>query len=108
VKNGNEVDGLGNDCADYKSPGGSGDDVGKLDVELLPVVVQPTTVDETITVENIKADNLRGAEKGVEQENNHTSDAVLSEHIHCVVNLDPVLDLDRKIANHTSGDSKDN
>lgn len=85
------VDAVGEDGGDDECVCGAGDDVGNLDVELLPVVVEPPTVDDT-GVDTIETDYVVGGEEGVEDETDHTSDTVLSEDIEGIVNANPELD----------------
>jgi len=91
-----QVDAESEDGGHYKGIGAAGYNVGDLDVELFVVVVEPTTSDDS-SVDTVEADNVVGAEKGVENEANDTSDTVLSEHIHTVVNADPELNCEELV-----------
>jgi hypothetical protein len=44
------------------------------------------------SVDSVKSNDVVGTEDAVEEKSNHSSDAVLSEHIEGIVNLDPELD----------------
>lgn len=89
VQTGNLVDGEGDERADDERVCSAGDDVGKLLVQLLPVVLDPATLDR---VDAVETDNILGGENTVEEETDHSSDAVLSEHIEGIINFDPELD----------------
>ncbi len=56
---------------------------------MLPVMVEPATRDTVIDA--IESNNVIGAEESVEEETDHTSDTVLSEHIHTIVDANPEL-----------------
>ena len=91
MKAGNFVNGE-SDCSTHdKGVSGSRTDVGKLDIELLPVVLDPSTCDET-GVDTVEANNVGGGEDTVEDEANHSSDAVFSENIKGIIDLDPEFD----------------
>jgi len=85
------VDSVGEDCRYDKCPSTSSDDVSELNVELLPVVLDPTSVVKT-SVDTVETDDVGSTKDGVEEKTDDTGHAVLSEHIHSVVNADPVLD----------------
>lgn len=89
VQAGDLVDGEGDEGADDERVGGTGDDVGDLDVELLPVVHDPAAIGRVHTVET---DDVGSGENAVEEETDHSGDAVLSEHIEGIIDLDPELD----------------
>lgn len=91
LQTGDGVDDEGEDEGDDEGVGGDGDDIGDLDVELLPVLVDPAPVDDT-GVDAVKTNDVVCAKQTVEDETDHTSDAVLSEHIHGVVNVNHVFD----------------
>jgi len=85
-----EVDGVSEKGGDNESIGSAGHDVSNLDVKLLVVVVEPSTSDSV--VDTIETNDVVCAEKCIEDESDHASDAVLSEHVHTVINSDPELD----------------
>ena len=86
-----QVDDQGNNSRHDESVCSAGYNVGDLDIELLVVVVEPTAVDDTC-VDSVEPNDVIGSEKGVEDEADHSSNTVLSEHIHAVVDADPELD----------------
>lgn len=92
----NHVDAEGEDGGHNEGIGAAGYDVGDLNVELLVVVVEPATSDNS-GVDTVEADDVVGAEKGVENETNNTSNTVLSEHIHAIVDADPELDCEKLV-----------
>ena len=87
----NLVDGEGEQSGHDECVRGAGNDVGNLHVHLLPVVIGPATGEET-GVDAVETDDAGGGEEAVEEETNHTSDAVLSEHVEGIVDADPELD----------------
>ncbi|KAH0194437.1 ammonium transporter, partial [Aureobasidium melanogenum] len=92
------------DCStDDERVCGDGGDVSDLHVHLLPVVLNPSTID---VVNTVKTNDVRGSENAVEEETNHASNTVLSEHIHSIINTNPELDLGCKVAHDTSDDTK--
>lgn len=100
------VDGESNQGGHDERVRGSSHDVGDLDVELLVVVNDPSS-DSRASVDTIQADNRIVAEQSVEDQTDNTSDAVLSQHIHRIVNADPELDLGRVIAYDAGHDTQD-
>jgi hypothetical protein len=58
-------------------------------------------------VASTETEDVVGAKEGVEKQADHSGDAVLSEHIHGIIDLDPVLDLGRKVGNDASDDAED-
>lgn len=89
VETGDLVDNEGDDGADDERVCGAGDDIGELDVQLFPVVVNPAAVGRVHAVET---DDVGCGEDAVEEETDHSSDTVLSEHIESIIDLDPELD----------------
>lgn len=87
---GNLVDDEGEESADDERVRGNGDDVGNLLVDGSGRAGNGTTLDSVVHA--VEADDVVGTEDAVEEESNHSSDAVLSEHIEGIVNLDPELD----------------
>lgn len=87
----NFIDGEGDDGADNEGVSGSGDDVSNLHVHLLPVLCDPATGEEA-SVDTVEANDVGGTEETVEDETDNSSDTVLSEHIHSIIDLDPELD----------------
>lgn len=87
---GDSVDGEGKDEGDDEGVCGHGKDVGDLNIELLPVLVDETAGDAS--VDPVKTNNVVGSEETVENETDHTSDTVLSEDIHSVINPDEIFD----------------
>jgi hypothetical protein len=87
---GDLVDGEGEDGADDEGVGGYGDDVGDLLVDGGGGAGDGAACDTV--VDTVETDNVVGAEDAVEEESDHSSDTVLSEHIEGIVNLDPELD----------------
>jgi hypothetical protein len=75
-----KVDQTRNKRTDYEGIGGTGNDVGELDVELFVVVVEPA------------ADYVIGGEEAVEEEADHPCDSVLGEVVHRVVYAEPEFD----------------
>jgi hypothetical protein len=106
VKTRDLVDDESNDGGHDEGVGSAGDDVRNLDVQLLPVVVEPATGDDA-GADTVKANDVIGSEEGVEDETDDTSDTVLSEHIHAVVNADPELDLGGEVGHDTGDDTED-
>lgn len=88
---GDHVDTVGEDGRHDEGVAGRGADVGHLDVELFVVVVEPAAGDEA-GVDAVETDDPVCGEEGVEDEADHASDAVLSEHVHTVVDADQELD----------------
>lgn len=83
------VDDESDESADNEGVRSAGDDVGNLDVHLLPVVHDPATVNR---VDAVETDNVGGGKDAVEDETDHSGNAVLSEHIEGIIDLDPELD----------------
>ncbi len=94
VETGDVVDAVGDQGGHDEGVGGAGDNVGDLDVQLLPVLVEPAA-DDDAGVDAVEADDVRCAKQGVEDEADHTGDAVLGENVHGVIDADPVLDCRR-------------
>jgi hypothetical protein len=105
LETGDEVDAVGKDGSHNKGVSSNGDDVGNLDVQLLPLVVEPSSSHSG--VDTVHADDEIGGEETVEDETDHASDSVLSEHIHGIVDADQILDLGAVIANDTGADTKE-
>lgn len=84
------VDGEREQCADGERVGGDSDDVGDLLVDSRGLASDGTSGKSV--VDTVKTDNVIGTEDAVEEETPHSSDAVLSEHIEGIVDLDPKLD----------------
>jgi hypothetical protein len=114
------VDDESDDGADDEGVGGAGDNVGNLDVHLLPVVHDPATFNRVDTVET---DDVGCGKDTVEDETDHSGDTVLSEHIKGIIDLDPEFDcellvaviscggehtLGCKVSNNASGDAESN
>lgn len=108
VKAGDEVDGVGDEGADDEDVCRAGDNVSDLLVQRGEVLAEETTIFRSDLTTAAKADNVVGAEEGVEEKTPHASDAVLCEHIHGVIDSDPVLDLGGKVGNDAGSDTKDN
>lgn len=100
-----EVDAISEDSGHDKGVAGCGDDVGDLDVELLPVVFDPAG-GAVVDVDAVEADDVGGAEEGVEDEADHAGDAVLGEDVHAVVDADPVLDCGLCVSNSPKAHDK--
>lgn len=97
-----EVDNVGQDGAHDERVACAGEDVGQLDVEL-PVVADGPAADSGARdrvghacVDTVQADHVVDAEERVEHQADHAGDAVLGEHIHRVIDADPVLDYKEK------------
>src|SRR4051812_49260206 len=103
VQAGHHVDGLGDEGRHDKRVGGAGDQVGNLDVQLLPVLVEPATRDDA-GADAVEADDVVGGEEGVEDQADHAADAVLSKHVERVVNADQELNLGGEIAGDAGDD----
>lgn len=91
IQAGNGVDRVGDDGGHDKGVGSGGDDVGDLNVQLLPVVDDPAA-DAGAGVDTVQADDGVVSEEGVEDETDHSGDTVFGQHIHRVVDADPVFD----------------
>lgn len=57
-------------------------------LELVIVVIQPAACDDAC-VDTVEADDVVGCEKGVEEETDHASNAVLGEDVHTIIDSDP-------------------
>jgi hypothetical protein len=90
LKTGDFVDGESEDGADGKGVGGNGNDVGDLLVNGGRGASDGAAHDAV--VDSVESDNVVGTKDAVEEETNHSSDTVLSEHIEGIINLDPELD----------------
>lgn len=88
---GDLVDDEGEKSGHEESPSGGRGNVCDLLGELDPFVLDPAAGVET-SVDAIEADNVGRSENAVEEKADHTSDAVLSENIHSVVDADPEFD----------------
>ncbi len=88
---GDLVDAEGEQGGDAKGPGGDGDDVRDLLVDDLEVARDEAARVEA-DVDAVEADDVAGAEEGVEEEAEDAREAVLRQHVHGVVDLDPELD----------------
>lgn len=91
VESRDEVDGVRQDQAHDEGVGASSDNVGDLNVKLCPISVDPASSDDA-GVDAIKTDDVGRAEDGIEDQTDYSGDTVLSEDIHCIIDLDPVLD----------------
>lgn len=107
VKTRNEVDAVCEESADDENVGGASDDVSDLLVQGGEVAAEEATNGRVNLGATGKTDDVVGTEEGVEEKTPHASDAVLSEHIHGVINSNPVLDLGGEVGNDTGGDTKD-
>lgn len=87
---GDLVDDEGEDGADDEGVGGYGDDVGDLLVDRGGLAGDGTS--GKAVVDSVESDDVVGTEDSVEEKTPHSSDAVLSEHIERIVDLDPELD----------------
>lgn len=87
---GNLVDGEGKECGNDERVGGDGDNVCDLLVDSSRGTSDGTAL-ETV-VDTVETDDVIGTEDAVEEQTDHSSDAVLSEHIKGIINLDPELD----------------
>lgn len=98
VKTGDEVDEVGEDGAHDKRVSCTGKDVGELDVELAIVADRPPADTRSSRrvggsgVDPIQTDDVVDAKERIEHETDHAGETVFSEHIHGVVDSDPVLD----------------
>jgi hypothetical protein len=90
VQAGDLVDDEGEDGRDGERIGGHGDNVCDLLVDCLRAAGQGAC--GQAVVDAVEADDVVGAEKAVEEESPHAGDAVLSEDIEGIVDLDPELD----------------
>lgn len=100
------VYGHGKKCGDDEGICGDGNDVGDLDVELFVIVVEPAAGNNA-GVDTIKTDYIVCGKESIEDESNDTGHAVLSQHIHRVIDADPELNLGAVIAHDASDDTKD-
>lgn len=91
VKSRNHVDAVREEGAHNEGVDGGGYDVGNLLVHLLPLVLDPASNKDSV-VHTVKANDVVGSEDAVEDKADDSSDAVLSEHVHSIINLDPELD----------------
>ena len=107
VKTRDVVNAVGNQSADDECVGGARNDVGDLLVDRSEVASEETTARRRDLSAATETDNVVGAEESVEKKTPHASDTVLSEHIHRVIDPDPVLDLGREVGNNASGDAED-
>ena len=106
VKAGNVVDGVRDQSAHDECVGGAGDDVSNLLVNRGKVASEEATkIGSNLSIA-AETDDVVCAEEGVEKKTDHSGDAVLSEHIHGVINLDPVLDLGGEVGNNASYDAE--
>jgi hypothetical protein len=87
---GDLVDGEREDGANGEGVGGDGYYVGDLLVDGGGSAGDGAALDTVI--DTVEADDVVGAENAVEEESDHSSDTVLSEHIERIVNLDPEFD----------------
>jgi hypothetical protein len=90
LETGDLVDNEGEDGADGERVGGNGDNVRNLLVDRRGSTGNGTSRDSV--VDTVKSNNVIGSEDAVEEESDHSSDAVLSEHIERIVDLNPELD----------------
>jgi len=86
------VDTVGENGADNERVRGAGNDVSDLLVDRGGSTGDGTTL-KTV-VDTVESDDVVGTEDAVEEKTPHSSDAVLSEHIERIVDLDPELDCD--------------
>lgn len=111
VKTRDVVDSVSENCGDDESVGCACDNVCQLDIELAVVVVEPATSESAgccvleTSVDTIKTNDVVCTEESVEHKSDHTGDTVLSEHIHRVVDSNPVLDLGGKVSNYAGSDA---
>jgi hypothetical protein len=84
------VDDEGEDSADGEGVDGDGNNVRNLLVDSRGSTRNRTTLNPV--VDTVESNDVVGSEDAVEEESNHSSDTVLSEHIERIVNLDPELD----------------
>jgi hypothetical protein len=84
------VDDEGEDSADGEGVDGDGNNVRNLLVDSRGSTRNRTTLNSV--VDTVESNDVVGSEDAVEEESNHSSDTVLSEHIERIVNLDPELD----------------
>ena len=80
-----------------EGPACGGADVGDLDVELAPVVVDPAAGDDA-GIYAVETDDIGCAEEGVGYQAEHARYAVLGEHIHRIVDADPVFYCERGVS----------
>lgn len=84
------VDGERNEGRHDEGVARTRDDVGNLDVKLLVVSIGPATSDNA-RVNAVETDDVGCAKESVGKEAKNTSDTVLSQDIHRVVDSDPVF-----------------
>lgn len=108
VKTRNKVYAVRNQGTHDKCVGGARNDVSNLLVDRSEVASKETTEVRCDLSVATKTNNVVGTEEGVEKQADHSSDAVLSEHIHRVIDPDPVLDLSREVGNNAGDDAEDN
>lgn len=102
----NEIDALGDDRRHDEGVGGASDNVSDLDVKLLPVVVDPTA--DNAVVHTVQTDNVVGTKERVEDQTDHSTDSVFSEHIERIVNANQELDLGGKVTANAGDNAEDN
>jgi len=90
LETGDLVDGECEESAHDERVGGDSDDVRDLLVDGGRSAGNGTTL--KTSVDSVKSNDVVGTEDAVEEESNHSSDTVLSEHIEGIVNFDPELD----------------
>ena len=105
MESGSLVDGEADDGSHDKSVPGDSANVGDLDVELLPVLVDEAA--RHAVVHTIEADDVVSTEQAVEEETDHAGNAMLSEYVHCVVNVDEVLYFGGVIADSARDDPQE-
>lgn len=95
----NKVDGVGNDEGHDEGIAGASNDVSNLDVELFIVLVNEATSDDA-GVDTIQADDVGCAKESISNKTKNACDTVLSEHIHRVIDSEPVFHW--RVSQHTA------
>ena len=99
-----QVDQLGDDDRHDERVGGTGHDVGDLDVKLPVILVDESSRD--LAVDAVEADDPVVGEEGVPHETNHAADRVFGEHVHGVVDADEHFHLGGKVADDAGDDAE--
>lgn len=86
-----KVDEKGENGRHDEGVGGTGYNIRDLDVELFVFVVGPATGDDA-GIDAVQTDNVSCAEEGVGEKAKHAGDTVLGEHVHRIIDTDPILD----------------
>lgn len=108
VETRDKVDGVRNQGTHNESVCSARNDVSNLLVNRSEVASEETTAGRCDLSAATETDDVVSAEEGVEKKTDHASDAVLSEHIHRVIDSDPVLDLGGEVGNNAGDDAENN